>query len=49
VCSWRPWRCEAPPDPERAARNVQGDDRSLLDYFTAEVLPSLGRRRPTFS
>jgi LuxR family maltose regulon positive regulatory protein len=33
------------PDPELAARNVQGDDRSLLDFFTSEVLPALAQEQ----
>jgi LuxR family maltose regulon positive regulatory protein len=32
-------------DPELAARTVQGDDRSLLDFFTAEVLPALAHQQ----
>ncbi|MGW6276154.1 LuxR C-terminal-related transcriptional regulator [Kribbella sp. NPDC055071] len=29
------------PDPELAAHTVRGDDRSLLDFFSSEVLPAL--------
>ena len=32
-------------DPDAVAAGLRGDGRHLLDYFTAEVLPGLGRRQ----
>ena len=39
-CSWPAWPAGAAPRPGRC-RAVRGDDRHLLDYFTAEVLPAI--------
>ena len=40
-CSWPRWRCGPTPASRR------GDDRHLLDYFAAEVLPGLAPRSAT--